>query len=75
MCFFVQYIFRVNQRYFLTLLNTNKTIIKGHHIFLLSRKAGEDSVTDRGGSSIQPDLRVKVKGKPEADAIKTHLNI
>ncbi len=49
----------------------------GHHIFLLSRKAGysciacvsEDSLTD----SIQPDLRVKVKAKPEADAIKTHL--
>jgi hypothetical protein len=32
-------------------------------------------MTDRGGSSIQSDLRVKVKGKPEADAIKTHLNI
>jgi hypothetical protein len=27
-------------------------------------------MTDRGGSSIQPDLRVKVKGKPEAAAKK-----
>jgi hypothetical protein len=26
-------------------------------------------------SSIQPDLRVKVKGKPEAAAIKTHLKM
>jgi hypothetical protein len=30
-------------------------------------------VTDRGGSSIQLDLRVKVKGKPEAAAIKNSL--